>query len=459
MNEKSNGKTGWRNARRILIGTAVAATLIAVFYTGEDWHGKRAWENCKRELAARGETLDWSAYFPPPVPDAENFFKAPKMQEWFAGKNEAATNALNNLATNAQKIAVITDPTVAANFLAWSDQYQPDFDLMRQALKRPYSRMDGDYSVPYEIPIANFINLRAVAQVLAQRTKCDLLLGQPDKALENLTLLNDSRRIMECVPAGKPMTVVDAMNNVAVTGLYVDTIAYGLQKHAWREPQLAALQSQLEQINLPSFVIQALECEPAAMTHALETIPVVTLDQWFSNVPKMDVWDKIQSLKWLLMPRGWIYQNMATEAKFVYRETDGFDSANNIIQPKFFADTTREMKTWAGPYTFMAAIAVPNFTRAWQRTAFNQNEVNEAQIACALERYRFDNGAYPATLDALAPHYLDKLPHDIICGQPLIYRPTSDGKFILYSVGWNERDDGGKNGGTDLAAGDWVWEN
>lgn len=45
--------------------------------------------------------------------------------------------------------------------------------------------------------------------------------------------------------------------------------------------------------------------------------------------------------------------------------------------------------------------------------------------------------------DALAPQFIIKLPHDVINGQPLKYRRTDDGSFILYSMGWNEKDDGG----------------
>ena len=59
------------------------------------------------------------------------------------------------------------------------------------------------------------------------------------------------------------MTLVAAMINVAVTGLYVDTIASGLQSRAWQEPQLAALQKQLAEINLAPFVFHALQEEPA----------------------------------------------------------------------------------------------------------------------------------------------------------------------------------------------------
>lgn len=65
-------------------------------------------------------------------------------------------------------------------------------------------------------------------------------------------------------------------------------------------------------------------------------------------------------------------------------------------------------------------------------------------------------------LDALAPQLIAKIPHDIVNGQPLRYRRTDDGQFVLYSVGWDETDDGGtfgltKNGAVDRDTGDWVW--
>jgi hypothetical protein len=593
----------WRNVRRALVGVGILATLVAIFYTEEDWRGKRAWENCKRELEAKGEVLDWNKFIPPPVPDDENFFKAPKMTEWFQkdapiitqtatpfkpttneltgdlnlsqfmsqhqsqktpvtiaelkiaskttdgnGKNvvlqfddpaareqvkELMQNAIgpsvngsqaqglyfmakplnhiqpahivlqadkspnleevaalfpaDTISTNvgnlrvelgAQinsfRILVVPHPVYsAAEYLQWSDKAVPDFDLIREALDRPYAQMDGDYTQPYVSPIPNFIAVRFVAQTLASRAQCYLLLGQPDKALDELTLLNDSRRLLENAPTGKPMFLVSAMINVAVTGLYVNMIADGLQSYAWQEPQLAALQKQLAEINLSLFVVQAFESEPAATTHTLETIPTVKLKEWFQvSVPgsqtgsKISLWQKIKNLKWMLLPRGWIYQNMATIAELGNKQLDGFDSQNDIIQPQKFGDLTRELNAITKPCKFLAAEAIPNFAKAWQTTAHNQTMVNEAQIACALERYHLAHGEYPETLDVLVPQFMEKIPHDIIGGEPLHYRRTDDGKFLLYSVGWNEKDDGGEKHqynnvgrGVDYSQGDWVWEN
>jgi hypothetical protein len=46
-------------------------------------------------------------------------------------------------------------------------------------------------------------------------------------------------------------------------------------------------------------------------------------------------------------------------------------------------------------------------------------------------------------------------------GQPYHYRLQPDGSFTLYSVGWNQTDEGGKPGyamdTVDYKTGDWPW--
>jgi hypothetical protein len=64
-------------------------------------------------------------------------------------------------------------------------------------------------------------------------------------------------------------------------------------------------------------------------------------------------------------------------------------------------------------------------------------------LAFALAAYRADRAAYPEKLAALAPKYLAKLPEDPFSGSAYHYLRDGDG-FLLYSVGMNGRDDGGK---------------
>jgi len=64
--------------------------------------------------------------------------------------------------------------------------------------------------------------------------------------------------------------------------------------------------------------------------------------------------------------------------------------------------------------------------------------------AIALERFRGQRGAYPKAIEALTPEFLKQPPVDFMDGQPLRYRPGEDGRFVLYSVGLDCVDDGGK---------------
>jgi hypothetical protein len=63
--------------------------------------------------------------------------------------------------------------------------------------------------------------------------------------------------------------------------------------------------------------------------------------------------------------------------------------------------------------------------------------------AVAAERYRREHGAWPESLDKLAPGLLTEVPLDPFDGRPLRYRRTADG-VVVYSVGENGKDDGGK---------------
>ena len=60
---------------------------------GRKLAGQERLGNHPRQVGEPQEKLDWAAYIPPAVPDDQNFFKAPRMQDWFAGNgaNEFTT--------------------------------------------------------------------------------------------------------------------------------------------------------------------------------------------------------------------------------------------------------------------------------------------------------------------------------------------------------------------------------
>jgi len=171
------------------------------------------------------------------------------------------------------------------------------------------------------------------------------------------------------------------------------------------------------------------------------------------------------SLRW--MPSAFFYQNQLAFAR-MYEQLvlPLVDLTNRTVSVAAYrtseADIKQQIKHYS-PYTVQALMVFPAVGKSVMKFAMVQAQVDLARVACALERFRLARGNYPETLDALAPQFIEKLPHDIINGQPLHYRRTDDGQFVLYSVGWDEKDDGGKiiltkNGTVDREKGDWVWQ-
>jgi hypothetical protein len=107
----------------------------------------------------------------------------------------------------------------------------------------------------------------------------------------------------------------------------------------------------------------------------------------------------------------------------------------------------------------MATVLLPALGNVVMKSAAAQTAYNQAAIACALERYHLANGQFPEKLEALEPHFISPLPHDVLTGEPYKYRLMDDGRFVLYSLGWDEKDDGGVPGRNlfDDKQGDWVW--
>ena len=451
--------------RRWLFCVAAIVTLVALFYAEENWRGQRAFERSKRELEAKGVVLDWDKFIPPAVPDDQNVFKAPKMQEWFVKTDrEANSDHLVSLTKSNELIGLLQSPpnfpvwgetktinteAEAQAYLAWSDGLQPQFNLMREALKRPYSRMDGDYSNMLVMPFPNVVAIRETARVLAQRIHCELLLHEPDKALEDATLIHNLGHFLDASPTGKPITLIAAMVHVADVGLYAEVIGKGLQTHAWQEPQLVQLQKQLSDIHALIPIVGAFASEPAASGRALEMVPMKDIANAFGKEAPL----------YRIAPRGWIYQNLAAEAPFFYAPVEALDVEREIVSPRVcneYRGHLDEFVSHKSPYTRFAAMVIPNLYKAVQTTARNQNLADMALIACALERYRLANGSYPDSLEVLGPKFIAQLPHDIINGGRLQYHRDGE-TFVLYSIGWNEKDDGGTVDTDKPDRGDWVW--
>jgi hypothetical protein len=377
----------------------------------------------------------------------------------------AEPNATNSFRIIQQYPASYT----AADYLAWSDQFTNDFDFIREGLKRPAARFETKYPEPNRIP--NFVGLRVLAQTLGQRAQCELLLEQPAAAARDLALVKNLSRLF----SEEPTNLVQAMIEVAVQGIYLDVIADGLRLRTWREPELAELQRQLGNFDLLPLIVNGMRAEEMTACRTLESRDFKTIvynanfGYTFAEPSESDQRrQKIECCALSLVPSGWIHENMAEIATLGEKYQQGADSVlQRIYASRIDAASAAYSKAFQRktPDNFLAALLSLQQNRAWQTVAWKQTCANETLVVCALERARIRNGEYPETLAALGPQFLSRIPKDLFGGQPLRYRRTAPDQFLLYSIGWNEKDDGGVGApkkdtwvtDAENREGDWVW--
>jgi hypothetical protein len=217
-----------------------------------------------------------------------------------------------------------------------------------------------------------------------------------------------------------------------------------LARHQWSEAELVELQSLIQSIDLLADYDRVIRGERAG-SNAL-----------MSNM-----------LSGHRLMTGLLYQNqLCINRLYQLRFLPLIDSRLHRVYPKLSNQLTNapEIRKRT-PYNALARLLLPAVEKNAMKTAQEQTVLDQAGVACALERYRLANGGYPENLQSLSPQLIKKIPTDVINGESLHYHRTDDGQCVLYSVGWNEKDDGGTVAWTDskppsvnLDKGDWVWK-
>ncbi len=103
----------------------------------------------------------------------------------------------------------------------------------------------------------------------------------------------------------------------------------------------------------------------------------------------------------------------------------------------------------------LVTLFVPAFLAADNVEDQGAMRLDLVRLAFALAAYRVDRGSFPAKLAELAPKYLAEVPRDVFTGADLHYAKTGNG-YLLYSVGINGKDDGGRTD-DDRAKGE-TWD-
>ncbi len=503
-------RKAWIIAGRILLGffatLILLALLLKIFCTEENWRGRRALAHCERELRARGEKLDLATFVPPLVPDAENFAMAPLLAplakasrqdldrnpkppgsplerldkvrlQWVGdskpfppgsgdyeiGKPTDLVARQRYLQKDPQQNSVANQREAARAVLGWLTRWSPELEEFSIAANRPYARFPLDYSKGFAVPVPHLIYLLRFAQVYYLRAIAALEAGDTASALRDLKTLDR----MQAAIRSEPL-LVSYLVRIAIIKLLMQPVWQGSVEHFWDEDQLRGIQAMLARIDLIVDYARVVRGERAIGNIMYEKFRA-------SRRPMGSIISEYFS--WLETPRQFsilaflpseavLCQNQASSERWVQDYVlPVVDASAHRIYPARQKEAVRvNDETKSTPYNVLSKLTARGTDSLPIRTATAQVAIDEAVVACALERFRLRTGQFPNALDALVPDYLPAIPHDLIGGAPLRYRRESDGNYLLYSVGWNEVDDGGvivpksaEHPGRDNEKGDWVW--
>ncbi len=462
MNDRATpNRPGWGLSKVLWLALAVLLLVVAVL-TSLQVLAARSRDEFQAELAAAGVKLDWPSIVPPMPPDDENFYATPIARSWLPAKGagprgpdeiSAPTIPPGWLIQDLLSMSDLSElPRVGAEGRTlealglWYDRWNAEFAQFREAARRPFAQLPGDYSSPEILPIQNFVKARLLAQILACRARVHLLQGRSDLALVDLDMLAILIRVLEA----RPVCLVNSMMRVAYAGLYVDVVKDGFSHLLWREPDLSSLRARLEGMELiPNFLRSIWEGEMAGNCHLLSKFADGNHAARRRLVSMVDGSHSWQAEAMAFIPAISVRKNQLLLAQLLHRSLRAFEPDGSRFYPErsraAMADANAEFSRTRLRNIFVGWF-LPNSDRAAITCARVQTRIGEAIIVCALEKFRAAHGAYPEALAEMG----GTLPHDLVSGQSMIYRRPAAGLFVLYCVGPNGKDDSGSGD-------DWVW--
>ena len=356
--------------------------------------------------------------------------------------------------------------TPAADVLLALSKFDENRKLLIAAAARPEARFWINYDAGFAMSLQHLARMKGCAQYLSFHANAALKAGQRETALEDVSL---SFRLIEAI-RGEP-NLISHLVRVAMLHIALQPVWEGLADRQWSEADLSAIESELGKMDFLADYHFAIRGERACNVWGVDyyrkggVFAVVESDAPSKAVWPLDVEQFLGTAASRLIPSGWYDQNKLSLCRMheKYLLPLVSDREPRIVAPEGVRQASSALeKQSMRPYDVFSKMLLPGMTRFADKCARAQCCADLARVACALERYRLANGRFPEALEALAPKFIEKLPRDVINGQPLKYRRTDDGQFVLYSVGGNEKDDGGtvgltKYGNPDWRQGDWVW--
>lgn len=344
----------------------------------------------------------------------------------------------------------------------WIDLNEKPLVMLVEATKRPrrYDPLVGDCLISASLTGAQYS--RDVARTLVLRAMLRLNEGKTEEAWEYLLACHRLARLI-----GQGPTLVEALVAITIDGMAckgdVALLGHGkldAHKIAQMREQCDAfleLPSMIEKIDLGERLfcldtITALAREGPDAIDDGEKKPEGSIASFkkSSSIASID-WDYILRMQNEYLDcmvdacrkptRSKRMEAISLLDEKINREIEASRNWKNMILAAIFNTRKARSKMIC---QMMTALLMPAASAAIEASDRMTMQSELTDLAFALSAHRAENGAYPEKLAELIPKYIKSVPVDIFNHEAeLKYSKIGDG-FLLYSVGPNGTDDGGK---------------
>lgn len=430
MSNPHKNRSRPRVGRIIFLGLLALLVLACILFR---WSGNRRVEQALEAIRAEGypvEPEELDAWYP--EPDGKN--AAEVLDEAFACHVYIQQLLVERLPVSGKadtptRTEPLSEPTkkVIAHHL---EQNADALALIHEAAAIPESRWPVDCLHGYGIDLSHLHQVRTCAELLMLEAMYKAEHGDSEGAakavLSTIGVVNSI--------AQEPVLRTQEVR-AALLGASGTALEQTLNRTALKDAQLARIKQALREAEDTDGFVRGLvgeRCMAAdVIRHSADQMPMEKPFMLMREVIGLNAVDTAVVLE--------SFEAMIAAAKTPL--DDRLEAARSISG---FHDALPG-------YCALSRLVVPDISFAIKANIRAGTQLRVARVGLAVERYRLTHGELPESLDDLVPEFIDAVPKDPFGDGPVKYKLLENG-FMVYSIGVDEEDDGGKEQG-------WIEKN
>ncbi|RYG67954.1 hypothetical protein EON80_12610 [bacterium] len=440
----------WRKARRRFFWTVA---VVLVLHTALNIYSSIMLNREYAYIREKGDPLRFAELKPPSIPDNQNaapvYLKASSTLK-LSSEEKTALNIRKSRRTPQDNVLIT----------AALQKNAPALELARQAAAMPGCQFplnwEGD---PMRLLFPHYGKLRELARLLSTDA------GIKNRQGDHAAALRDAKAIfgMSHHLTGEPY-LIGFLVARSVNAIGQSTLAQTLDSSPLTVAQARAFQASLPQDDWAQVFHHTLIGERSMGIYAFESITKPLTPSMWSALSSPDG-SGIAGIFYLpvyLFWRPFLKLDQVQGLRLWKRLIDSPES-QQMPRPQGFGQAQTKTIQNLPFYAILSKILFPVFTNSTDNRDAVVVQDNQREVALALTSYRTIHGAYPKQLKEAETLWGKPFPLDPYSQKPFGYRREAD-SFVLYSVGLNRTDDGGKDryltgAGIGRTDPDLVWPN